>query len=304
MLKVVNYHYIKLKFDYKYPSIFGVTPEEFKEQLLILSNEGRFIHPDELLDNYTAILESEITYFLVTFDDGLREQYELALPILLSLKIPALFFVNSINFEEKKVSTVHKIHLIRSILPSSEILSFLKDFNIKALTENEINTAQKTYIYDTTEDANLKFLLNFKMDFKVQEKIVDGIFNKYFDEDEVVNSLYMSKKQLVELAGLGYLGSHTHSHYPLAILDDETIFYEINNSKEYLEKMTQRAIKMLSYPYGSKEACNDRVAKLAYTCGYEFGFTTLRGENFDSTNKLLLNRYDCNDLPGSKKFKK
>ncbi|MNU11927.1 hypothetical protein D3C72_2601650 [compost metagenome] len=58
---------------------------------------------------------------------------------------------------------------------------------------------------------------------------------------------------------------------------------------------------MVSYPYGTDEACTNEVAQLAKNVGYKLGFTTKRGVNIGLENYLLLNRFDCNDLPGGNK---
>ena len=60
---------------------------------------------------------------------------------------------------------------------------------------------------------------------------------------------------------------------------------------------------MIAYPYGTPEACTDLVAKTAKKVGYLYGFTTKKGIIEESQNKLLLNRFDCNDVVGGKNFK-
>ena len=102
MLTVSNYHYIREDYKTNYPSIFGVTPLQFKEQLLLLKNSGEFVSADDLISHTDSLINSTEKYILITFDDGLKEQYEFGLSILDSLNIPALFFANSINFEQKK----------------------------------------------------------------------------------------------------------------------------------------------------------------------------------------------------------
>jgi peptidoglycan/xylan/chitin deacetylase (PgdA/CDA1 family) len=301
MLTVSNYHYIRLDFKTKYPSIFGLTPNEFKQQLVLLKNQGHFVHPNDLVSNLNTILQSKENNLLITFDDGLKEQFDLALPVLDELNIPAVFFVNSINREEKKVSTVHKIHLLRSIISSSEFLEKFIDLPFSSLEKKK---AQEIYRYDDEKSAALKYILNFKLDFKQQEQIVNKLFDLHFDQNTVLDSLYMTKQNLIELASKGYLGSHTHSHYPLGLLDTETIKTELEKTKTYLDQLTNSAVNIISYPYGTPEVCTDLVADLAKKTGYKIGFTTTRGINTLDENPLLLNRFDCNDLIGGKNYNK
>lgn len=306
MLTVGNYHYIRKDFKTRYPSIFGLTPSDFTNQLAAISRLGTYIHPNDLLENREEILHAEENFVLITFDDGLREQFELAKPILDALHIPALFFVNTLNFREKEVSLVHKIHLLRSQIASGTLLELLSQMDFLSdvtLTVSEKQKAELHYNYDTPQDAHLKYILNFKLSYKAQSEAVNALFPKYFNSEELVSMLYMNESQLKILATEGLLGSHSHSHRPLGIASEATIQKELSESKNYLEILTNELIHYVSYPYGSKEACASPVAEIAADTGYRVGFTMERGINTGTENTLLLKRFDCNDLPLGKNEK-
>ena len=302
MLTVCNYHYIRESFNSKYPSIFGVTPQGFKNQLQLLNNQGDFISANELLKNKLEILNSNKNYILITFDDGLKEQFELALPILTDLNIPAIFFANSLNFKEKRVSLVHKNHLLRSqISPDVLLKQIVNSFKIQ-ITEEEKHRAEDIYRYDEKTSAILKFILNFKLKFEDQELALKELFFNFFDEDDILSKLYMSENQIKNLARINALGSHTHSHFPIGMLSEDKINFELEYSKNYFEDLTQTIVDMVSYPYGTNEAATSTVAIIAKKVGYQIGFTTNRGINGINNNPLLLNRFDCNDLIGGKNY--
>ncbi|WP_299684294.1 polysaccharide deacetylase family protein [uncultured Dokdonia sp.] len=306
MLTVSNYHYIRDDFTTPYPSIFGVTPTFFREQLLAIKEIGTYITPQELLTNYDAIIKSPENYVLITFDDGLKEQYLKAKPILDALDVKALFFINSINFIEKEVTLVHKIHLLRSQMSTPDFFDILKKFDTEGktrLSDKEKKQAVIHYNYDDEETACLKFTLNFKLSLQEQHRLIQSIFDTHFDSNQVVNDLYMSEAQLKELAALGMLGNHTHSHVPLGYLDPEEITKELVTSKNYLEQLTHQEIPYVSYPYGSQEACASPVERIAKETGHQLGFTMERSINTGDEHPLLLKRFDCNDLPLGKNQK-
>lgn len=302
MLTVGNYHYIRKDFKTKYPSIFGVTPNEFKKQLELLKNTGTFISPNDLINNYEIVLKSKENYILITFDDGLKEQYDLAMPILNDFDMRAVFFVNSSNIEEAKISSVHKIHLLRSIIDSKIIISAINKKQTINLSFADKATAQKIYRYDSKKDSELKYLLNYKLSFSLKEDIVNELFEKYFSENEILNKLYMTKNQIKDLASKGCIGSHSHNHLPLGLLKREIIEFELKHSKMFLEEMTGEKIEMVAYPYGSNEACTEEVATIANKIGYKLGFTVNRDINLNNQNYLLLNRFNCNDIIGGKNY--
>ena len=302
MLTVCNYHYIRENFKTDYPSIFGITPAQFKKQLEALRDFGEFIHPNLFLSNSEEILKSKKNYILVTFDDGLKEQFLLANPILESLDISALFFINTANVFDEDVSLVHKIHIVRSEISPEVLLDSLNLYvdNSHRLNLQDKKNAEKTYIYDTLDNAHLKYLLNFKLPHNLSSSFISKIFSENFEENSILSELYMNEEQLKKLGEKGLLGSHSHNHSLLGKLGKQKIISELSISKNLLEKFTTSQIEFVSYPYGNEESCASPVPEIAKEIGYKMGFTTKRGFNTSNENKLLLNRFDTNDLPTGK----
>ena len=302
MLTVSNYHYIRHDFYAPYPSIFGLTPTEFGRQLDLLVCTGTFVSPLELLQHTDEILTSPENHILITFDDGLKEQFLSAKPILDARGLQALYFVNSVNFLERKVSPVHKIHLLRSVCSPQEMLSALDlSFRGQMLDDAEKRQAELHYNYDDAASAHVKFLLNFKLSAGEQTAFVNALFSNYFDEDQTVDSLYLTQAQLGQLAAERSLGSHTHSHLALGLFPAPVIEDEFTKTKWFLESFGHE-VPFVSYPYGNAAACAAPVPDLARKVGHSLGFTVERGINVGNENRLLLKRFDCNDLPGGKNY--
>ena len=295
MLIVSNYHYIREDFTAPFPSIFGLTPKQFRKQLEELSKHGDFISQEDLMGFRNKAFDKN--YFLITFDDGLKEQYELAKPILDKMGIPAIFFINTANFEEKKVSLVHKIHLLRSEIAPGELLEEIKAFEFANLTTKEKALAIGHYNYDDEQTAILKYLLNFKMDLQEQQNLIDPLFSEVFDERKVGSELYFEERMLQDLHSRNALGSHAHNHLPLGQLTQEEVAAELGTTQKFFRRKFGRVAMSISYPYGSLEACIG-IGQTVEKGGLELGFTMERAANISlEENSLLLSRYDCNDLP-------
>lgn len=295
MLIVSNYHYIREDFTAPYPSIFGVTPKQFRKQLEELAKYGKFISVAEL-EGY-RMKEFDANYFLITFDDGLKEQYELAKPILDEMGIPFICFINSSNFQEKEVSLVHKIHLLRSRLSSQEILKALQEFSSIQLKEEEKILAILHYNYDPEETAVLKYLLNFKMNIEQQQEFIDPLFRGFFNNEKVVADLYFTEEMLYKLQEQNALGSHSHHHLPLGQISTEELKAELEESQKFFCNSFGSSTKLISYPYGSAEASLGIAAEVE-NAGYKIGFSMERAANVSlRKDSLLVARFDCNDLP-------
>lgn len=116
MLLAVNFHYIREHFNAPFPAIYGKTPTELRKQLEILSKLGKSISPKDIEEHIAKNDKLPENSIIITFDDGLREQFELAKPILDEMGIPAIFFINTKIFDEPKLLNVHKAHIVMSLL--------------------------------------------------------------------------------------------------------------------------------------------------------------------------------------------
>jgi peptidoglycan/xylan/chitin deacetylase (PgdA/CDA1 family) len=307
MLTVCNFHYIRNNFDAPYPSIFGVTPYEFENQLLKLSETGEFINQKIVIEDIDSILASKKNFILITFDDGLKEQYVLAKPILDKMKIEAIYFINSINYIEKEVSQVHKIHLLRSQIPTLKLLNRIENLSAEidfSFSEEDMQNAKLCYNYDDFDSAYLKYLLNFKLTTDQTAKIINTLFDEYFNTNSVVANLYMTKEQLLTLSSLNMLGSHTHSHFPLGLLNPSLIKKELETTKYFIDSFGHKNSFSVSYPFGNRDSCKTPVPEFAKEIGHKIGFAFEPGINRFGENHLLLKRFDCNDLIGGKNYKK
>ena len=116
----------------------------------------------------------------------------------------------------------------------------------------------------------------------------------------------MNNSQLRNLSQRKYLGSHCHSHLPLAELNISDIKYELTHSKKIIENLCNCKITSVSYPYGVAQAINDSVIRIAKEAGYISGLTMNRALNSQielTKSPLQLSRFDTNDVFGGKSFK-
>jgi peptidoglycan/xylan/chitin deacetylase (PgdA/CDA1 family) len=299
----VNFHYIRPAFTEPYPGIHGVTPAALEAQLRELGRLGEFVSGEQILSATGGGRPLPERALLVTFDDGLREQFDHALPVLQRLSVPALFFVNTGPILDGTVSFVHKVHLLRSRMPPEAFVGMLRTeaLRLGVILPGEEATAPAAaqYPYDPPASAQVKYFLNFVLPQPERERLIAHCFAEAFGarERELSEALYLEPAQ-IRLLGSGMVGTHGHQHLPLGLLDRDAVRSSLQASMDCLRRWTGRAPFALSYPYGSREACAPWVARLAEGAGLAFGFTMERAVNVDLERPLELARFDCNDVPG------
>ena len=313
MLLVVTYHYIGSVSDYPFRGIYPTSVADFERQLDILGNYFSFVSQQDILNAVAGKSELPEKSCLVTLDDGLREQYEKALPVLQRQNISGLFFVNGLPYDKNQALQVHKIHWCRAHLSPQIFLEKLaknyelftgRRFDISKFQVSE-QELRNRYQYDSPEEARLKFILNSNLiAADVRAKIIDKIFSELVpDESAFCRSFYLTREQIMHLDALGYLGIHTYSHKPLGLYSQEVCQREIRECLRALKEVTGDSgatIASISYPYGSPETVPSYIAATGEQYGLKIGFTMERSFNKGLSQPFFLARINTNDAPGGK----
>ena len=158
MLLAVGYHYVAEREPAEPRAIFPVTTAALAAQVELLGQSFELVSRDDLMAAAAGERELPERACVLTFDDGLRCQVELALPVLERVGAPAIFFVPGLPLAERRVLDVHKLHALRERLPDAELRARLPE-----LPEVTAEEAQAHYRYDFPEAAELKFLLNIRL---------------------------------------------------------------------------------------------------------------------------------------------
>ena len=306
MLLFVNYHYIRETLESKYPGIHGLTPVQLRAQLETIGRRCDFLKAGELMRLVEGGGAAEGDLCMVTFDDGLREQYEIALPILESMGLEALFNVNGDCIEGGTVSVVHKIHWLKSLMPPEAFARGVSDAMEREgvavpVTLEEFKPVDGQNIYDSHEVKYVKYLLNHILSQEQQARVVDGMYRaRGVDEAAHSAALYLSEEMVGRLGRRGMIGSHGYSHNPKNSLSEAGLLKDFQDNQRFIRRVSGRGASFVSYPYGGRTAVSRAVAACAMREGHTVGVTMERAVNLGTAEPLLLGRLDANDAPGGK----
>jgi peptidoglycan/xylan/chitin deacetylase (PgdA/CDA1 family) len=299
-LLIVNYHYVRSD-EAQLNGLHGLTLSAFRAQLDVLERVAEPLGPAELR---AAVRRRELDprpYFVLTFDDGLAEHASLVPAELRRRGLPALFFVPSAPWEGRMLQ-VHKTHLLLATGHGSAV----REHVATAVGEPSDETraaAAATYRYDDAATAELKYLLNYRLEPEVAATIVAGAFAEFFGaEAEHARQFYLGPGDCRALVADGFeVGLHSHAHVPLARLSAGAISRDLRRNRRALEDATGVRPTMVAYPYGGADAVNPTVIGVARELGLELGFTMRRGFARIDDDPLAIARVDTNDAPGGKR---
>ncbi len=210
----------------------------------------------------------------ITFDDTLKCQYEVALPILDKFNISAFWFVNSaLASKEKDENEIYKFFYKRNFRNFDE-------FYVIFLAEIHQSRFNKNVTRQISSFINNNFMIEYKLlsqnereyrfirdrilsrdQFKI---IMDSLFKKYsFKKEKVAKQLWMDKKNLLKLHNKGQvLGLHSHSHINnLETLDYEKQYSEFYKNKKFIDNICNQSTISASYPFGSYNKTTMNVLK-------------------------------------------
>lgn len=293
-LLAINHHYYRAAGTGS--GIYPTTPAELAGKVEGIRRAGwRLGNQDDILAYIDGGVDGD-RVCVVTFDDGLKEQIS-AVKQLHELGATAICYMPVAPLVEKRVLDVHKLQMIRSVMEDETLAAMLdRDFGFSRHEFDE-HVLEIQYRYDGLISRKVKYFLNFTLNADQRNAWVSSLFEARFgNERSAAETLYMNEDELRFLASNGGLGSHGHSHQPLAKLTSKDLRDELHDSADVLEKVSGVRPVGISYPYGGSSAVSDEVFRFASEAGYRYGFTMKRGVNRDLVAPHALRRIDTNDI--------
>ncbi len=224
---------------------------------------------------------------VLTFDDSIKSLYQLTLPLLKELNLPATFFVSTNAIDAQQYYWWHRleyavehckaknIEVIANDIRSGEIQRFI----IPAQAPHDAIKPLKLALKWTDPDTRKQIIDKIEMDAGV--KLVPGLYPcaELMSWDDVRN---------IHAQGFS-IGSHTVNHDNMSLIPEAMAIDEIKNSKTIIEQQLQAPCQHFCYPFGIAE--RDHSAVLA-EAGYQsaIGLNNI-GWNTLDTNAFQLTRF-------------
>jgi peptidoglycan/xylan/chitin deacetylase (PgdA/CDA1 family) len=267
-----------------YDGVYAASPAAFRAQVRHLRDRFRLIALDELIALADADFAVDRPTALITFDDGYRDNFDVALPILEELGAVASFFIPTGFFTNPRLPWWdHLAYVLKQTRrPRIELE--------RPGPESEPEPEPEPLVLDLEANgrpAAIAAVVRLYLDGKIADAD-EPAFRAHLeeragvavDESALGRDLFMTWDQVRGLAERGMaIGSHAHDHCNLARLDEAGQRRELSESKRILEHELGREVRALAYPFGWAGTYSSLTEHLAQETGYRLAFSSLEGVN-------------------------
>jgi peptidoglycan/xylan/chitin deacetylase (PgdA/CDA1 family) len=255
------------------PDLVDATPEAFDEQMGILARYFTPVTIDQIVEaRHGAALPPNAA--IVTFDDGYRDNFQHAVPILKRHGMNAVFFVTTDYVTNRQLYWWEIIRVVVRRSTRSEItLGYPFPCAFPITDEAEKAAAIKKVIRIVKS--------SYAMDLpRFLEELYRGCGVTWSREEERKEAdrsiLTWDDVRAMRAAGMD-VQSHTRTHRVLGTLPDEAFENELAGSKRELEERIDAPVRTIAYPVGKSIATEPRIREALAQAGYELGFTSTPG---------------------------
>lgn len=211
---------------------------------------------------------------LLTFDDGWRDNYTTALPLLKKYNLPAIVFAVSGLIGTKRTFWVERLTKI------------WRDQEGRARLEASLEKALGT---NAGSDGLEEIVEHLKhMACAEREQILETLTGADLGSDASGDELLSWEEAAAMQREQVEIEAHSVTHPLLIYEDDSTLQRELQDGKQILERKLGKKIRAFAYPNGNWD---DRVRNMVQQAGYECAFAGERGWHRHGDDPFTIRRF-------------
>ena len=272
--QILCYHRVNDESD---PFFSGVPVAIFAAQMEILSRYFNVLSLEELLERATK-KDVPPRAIAITFDDGYRDNYVHAFPVLRRFNLPAIIFLTTGPMDDGKPLWHDRAFEIFRRTTKADFSFRGESYSLRGIVEKR-----------AALDAMLRYLRICSPEEReetLREAWTDLMGNLEANTHEMLS---WPEAREMKAGGITF-GAHTVTHPILSGLPIQNAIQEITDSKQRIQEQLHDTIRLFAYPNGRENDFNEHVKKAVKDAGFLGAVTTLLGVNDRDSDLFALRR--------------
>jgi peptidoglycan/xylan/chitin deacetylase (PgdA/CDA1 family) len=241
---ILLYHSLGSKEQFN-KNIDHVKLDVLYNQLEYIKKYWKFVSIDEYVNS-----EKKDGIASITIDDGYKNIIDESLKVFKSLNIPITLLINSSTFK-KKIFWRDKV---RYLIKKDLVLEFQK--NSQIFKKYNIND-----FYLITKNPKFNSI-------QVEKEIDQFLYKQNINLNNELKLCFDDKKYLIK-DDLIFYGNHTANHYMLSSLSKQEQYDEINDCKNFIDKLNVNTTKIFGVPFGGENSFNEDTVMILKDLDYK-----------------------------------
>jgi len=278
----------------RYRSLPGivVSPEMFENQLRFLKRKYRIVSLEDLARLLAAGDDIPPKSVVITFDDGWRDNFDYAFPILKKLNVPATIFLTAEYIGTEKLFWPEKVIALFDAIAEAKVdypdLSGMSLPNDVAAIIGRIKQSGG----EARDEAVGELIERVKfIDRAARDELIARLEASAGTLPKHRVMLSWEEVSSMQAEGVSF-GSHGLSHEIMTEIDEDRQREEITRSRSVIEERLGKPCLTLAYPNGNHD---DRVRRLAEDAGYLCAVAVKPGTVRRDSNLFALNRFNLHE---------
>lgn len=269
-----------------------LEPEVFEAQMRYLKKRYRIVPLGQLCQELAEAVSVPPT-IAITFDDGYRDLYAHAFPVLRKYEIPATIYLIGHCLETGEAPWYDKIFASMVTAQGSSLelqLDTARQFSFFS-EQNRFAAAWEIvcYLRSITDTARQQWCADFERRMRLPMGLLEG---RMLDWNQI---------RTMHRNGISF-GAHTMSHPSVGRLEPAAFPYEFSHCKKLLESGLDASVDDFAYPFGKPTDGNEAAQDFIGRVKYRSAVTTMEGFNSPGDNHYLLRRQQVGENRSLPKF--
>lgn len=265
--RIINFHRVADAKPYPWMSLSAFTLRAFEDRIRYICSKYNLLTLEELADRISRKQTLPQGSIVVTFDDGYKDMYLNAYPILRKYNVPATVFLTTGHIGTGELFWWDKIGYViyNTRLDRIELNGI--SYSSRTI-EDKARTVDALILEANKESEEKKKALISSMITVANVKVPDNLGEK----------LILSWSEIQEMSSNAIdFGAHTITHPILTRISLEQAKYEILQSRAEIQNRLNKPVHTFAYPRGHSGDFSGQIAMLLEQAGFKCAVTAIPG---------------------------